>query len=307
MRTGGVRFWAVFDWNDLRYLAAIARSGSLTAAARELGVKHTTVGRRLEALEEALGTKLLVRGPDGVTLTDLAKEILPLVDEMAARADAIQRRVTSDDRIAGGVRVATTDTLGEFLLRELPSFHERHPELTIEILASSRSYDLLRGEADVALRVADVTSPELLVRKLGRTGWSLYASAAYVAKRGGIVDPDDLRGHDAVGFATTLRWPGALWLDERAQGIHFVLRANTMMTAVRAVAAGIGLSVLPCFLASIEPLLVRLTPRVLGSTPMMLLVPRDLARVPRVRAVLDWITGLVERDPALWSGEVADA
>ncbi|HTQ03622.1 MAG TPA: LysR family transcriptional regulator [Polyangiaceae bacterium] len=292
------------DWNDLRYLLAIARHGTLAGAARALGVEHTTVGRRLGSLETALEAKLFTRSPDGFALTPAGREIVPLAEAMERSATAIERRVSGEDtRVAGNVRLTTSEALSGYLVTQFSELRERHPELVVEILSGNRAYDLLRGEADLAVRVRETTEPELVARRIATAGWSLYASPSYVERKGAPADPEVLAGHDVVGFDQSLAFvPGALWLEEHAAGASVVLRGNSIVAALNAATFGVGIAVLPCFLADPETRLVRLTARVVGSRDVSLVVHPDLAKVARVRAVMDCVVAAFARDAALWSG-----
>jgi len=296
----------VLDWNDLRYLLAIARAGTLAGAARDLGVEHTTVGRRLSALEAALGARLFTRGPDGFTPTRAGREILPLAEQVAAAIEGIERRVLGEDtRVEGTVRVTTSEALSGYIVKQLGVLAERHPGLVVEILSGNRAFDLMRGEADIAVRIREVTEPDLIARTVASAGWSMYAGPAYVARKGSPSSPEDLRGHDVIGFDATMgAIPGALWLLEHGEGIAVVMRCNSIVAALNAAILGMGLTVLPCFLGDAEPALRRLTPRVIGSRDVFLVVHPDLARVARVRAVMQFMVETFERDASLWSGIV---
>jgi DNA-binding transcriptional LysR family regulator len=294
----------VVDWNDLRYLLAIARTGTLAGAARDLGVEHTTVGRRLNALESALGTRLFTRGPDGFTPTHAARDILPLAEEIAARVESIERRAGDDARVEGTVRLTTSEALGGYLVKQLVTLRERHPALLVEILSGNRAFDLMRGEADLAVRIRPTTEPDLLTRKIAVAGWALYGTPAYVARRGAPASAEDLRGHDVVTFDESMgAIPGALWLQKHGEGTSCVMRANSIVAAFNAVILGLGVSVLPCFMSDPEPALRRLAPQVLGGRDIFLVAHPDVARVARVRAVMDFVVESFERDAALWSGE----
>jgi DNA-binding transcriptional LysR family regulator len=296
----------VLDWNDLRYLLAIARAGTLAGAARDLGVEHTTVGRRLSALEAALGARLFTRGPDGFVPTRAGRDILPLAEGIAVSVEAIERRVLGEDaKVEGTVRLTTSEALSGYFVKQLGVLAERHPGLLLEILSGNRAFDLMRGEADVAVRIREVTEPDLVARKVASAGWTLYAAPAYVARKGAPSSPEDLRGHDIIGFDATMgAIPGALWLSEYGAGSNIVMRCNSIMAALNAAIVGMGLTVLPCFLGDPEKALRRLTPRVLGSRDVFLVAHPDLARIARVRAVMDFIVEAFERDAALWSGVV---
>jgi DNA-binding transcriptional LysR family regulator len=297
----------VLDWNDFRYFLAIARAGTLAGAARDLKVEHTTVGRRLAAIEQALGARLFTRGPDGFTLTRAGHEILPLAEEMAARVEGIVRRVSGEDeRVEGTVRLTTSEALSGYFVKNLSVLRERHPDLVVEILSGNRAFDLLRGEADLAVRIRPDFEPDLVARKVVRAAWSLYASTQFVEKKGAPTAPENLTGWDVIGFDTSLSAvPGALWLQEHASGARLVLRANSIIAALNATIVGMGIGVLPCFLGGQEPQLRRLTPMALGERDVSLVVHPDLARVARVRAVMDFIVETLTRDKAIWEGTVS--
>lgn len=204
----------VSEWGDFRYFLAIARAGSLTGAARELGVEHTTVGRRLSALEAVLGVRLFLRGPDGLTATEAGRGILPLVEEIATRFEAIERRVSgSDERIEGIVRLSVSEAVSGYFVKQFAALRERHPRLLVQMSSGNQACDLMRGEADLAIRAREVTEPDLLARKVVCAGWSLYAAPDYIARKGMPPSPEDLRGHDIIGFDDSLNnTPGGLWL-----------------------------------------------------------------------------------------------
>jgi DNA-binding transcriptional LysR family regulator len=295
----------VLDWNDLRYFLAIARVRTLVGAARELRVEHTTVGRRLSAIETALGARLFTRGPDGFALTEAGAEILPIAEEVAARVDRIERCASgADGRTEGTVRVTTSEALGGYVVGLLPGLRERHPRLVVEVLSGNRAFDLLRGEADLAIRVREDTEPGLVARTLVRSAWSLYASQSYRDRKGPLASAEDLREHDVVGFDASLAAsPGGQWLCAHAAGATVVLRANSIVAALNAAIFGMGIAALPCFVADSEGALLRVSPQVIGTRNVHLVVHPDLSRVGRVRAVMDYFVNVFERDAPLWRGE----
>jgi DNA-binding transcriptional LysR family regulator len=284
-----------FDWNDLRYFLAIHREGTLAGAARSRRVQHSTVGRRLEALEKALGAALFTRTPDGLILTEAGAEILALAEDAERALTAIERRVAgTDERLEGVVRVTTSEAFSGFLVRHLAELHQRRPGLIVEVLSGNRSLDLSRGEADIALRLAATTQPDLLCKHIGDTGWGLYASQSYVDRCGAPPSATDLSGHDVIAFDETMaNIPGALWLNDHAAGAHVILRGNSIVSVLNATVIGMGLAVLPCFLAEAEPTLRRLAPEILGSREIWLVFHPDVARIARVRRVIDFITEII--------------
>ena len=295
------------DWNDFRYFLAICRAGTLAGAARELGVEHTTVGRRLNALETALGARLFIRGPEGLVATAAARDMLPLAEEMAARVQAIERRVAGNDsRMEGTVRVAVSEALSGYLVKQSAALRTRHPGLMVEMLIGNHVSDLLRGEADLAVRARPVTEPDLVARKLVCAAWSLYASPGYVARRGALSAAEHLAGHDVIAYDDSLAaTPGGTWLNEHGQGANVTMRGNSVIAVLNAAICGMGVAIIPCFLGTPEPQLQRLTPQVVGRRDIFLVVHPDLARVARVRAVMDFIAELFERDLSLWTGGAA--
>jgi DNA-binding transcriptional LysR family regulator len=293
------------DWNDLRHFLAIARAGTLVGAARELGVEHTTVGRRLTALETALGTRLFTRGPSGFTLTDAGQQILGSVEAISEQVDSIRRRVSGgENRIAGTVRLTIPESGNVYFIQQLAGLRERHPELTVEIVSDNRALDLRRGEADLAVRFRDFNDPELIVKKLGHAGWSLYASEAYLEKRGPLKSIKDFRGHDVIGFDSSLSGiEGARWLQDNAgRDANIVLRGNSIAAVTTAAVHGLGIAPIPCFVAGLEPSLRRVAPELIGNREILVVVHPDLSKVARVRATIDYLVEIFLRDGALWSG-----
>ena len=280
------------------------RSGSSSGAARQLRVQHTTVGRRLAALEAGLGAKLFIRTPEGLSPTDAAGVIAPLAEEAERCFVAIERQVgRCDSRIEGKVRLTTSEAFSNYLIPHLALLQARHPDLAVEIDTSNNVLDLTRGEADVAVRAAPTTQGELVCRKVGDAGWSLYASQDYIARRGMPASPTELAGHDVIGFYGALaQTPGACWLAEHSKGAHVAMRGHSLVAIVNAAVAGIGLAMAPCFLAAAEPKLRRVTPQVLTTREIWLVFPPDAGRLARVRTVIDYVAEVLAADRALLSG-----
>jgi DNA-binding transcriptional LysR family regulator len=295
----------VFDWNDLRYLLAVANRGTLVGAAKDLGVKHTTVARRVAALEESLGAKLFQRGADKYTLTESGLEILEMAIELKAKAEAVERRVAgADARIAGVVRVTMPEPTAGYFLRQLPALRERHPELVADILADTRMYDVARGESDIAIRVNQAASGEadLLERKVGEAAFGFYASKSYFAGHGGpAASVDRLDQHDFIGYL-----PEASPVSERLRrtvpNARIVMRCNGFVQVFNAALAGFGVALLPCFLGDGEPYLARALPQIFRTGTTRVLVRADMARVPRIRAMFDFIVEVFTRDERLFDG-----
>jgi len=294
---------ADLDWDDLRYFLEAARAQTLAGAARKLGIEHTTIGRRLAALERALGAALVLRGPDGLRLTPLGERLLPI-------AEQIERTVHSLRDLAeqgvSRVRLAVPSGFARLFAAGLATLRAQHPDLMLEIVSGARIVDLEQSEADLAVRSAPVDGGDLIARRLCTSGWSLYAAPAYLERRAAPASLDDLSGHDLIGFHSSLsQLPAAQWLDERASPASVVLRSREMTDMVAAASSGLGLAVLPCVLADAEPGLVRLTPEVLATRALSLVYRREMRLSTAVSAVIDFVFDIIRANAALIEGTQA--
>lgn len=275
------------DWNDLRTFLAAARAGTLAGAARAVGVEHSTIGRRLSALEEALGVALITRAPAGIELTAAGAALVPLVEAMERTAGEIREAIAAR---VHRVRLATPSGFSRHLAPHLPAFQAAHPDVTIELLGGSRTVDLRRGEADLALRTVLTEDEDLIARKLTDMAWSMYAAEGYLARHGAPADPRQLAGHQVLGFESRLaEVPGARWLAEHGAGASVVMRCREMTDLTAACVAGLGIAVMPCAVADLEPALCRLTPEVLGSRPLYLVYRKEVRVSAPIAAVIDFL------------------
>lgn len=284
-----------FDWNDLRVFLAVARKGSTTAAAREIDTSPSTAARRITALEEALGVELFERRPDGYHLTEAGRALVPAAERMeAAAAEAADRLEALARGASGVVRLTTLDSAAtEWVLPILPRFHEVHPRVHVEVLTGDAKLDLLRGEADVALRFGPrPTETGLVVRRLRTIETALYCSRAYAAKRGVPADVAALNDHAVVrGSGYVDERPHHRWLAEHAPRAMIAHRSNTSIGIVEAVRRGLGIGSLATETSDQDPELVRLV----GVGPVFtadvwLLTTEDARKLAHVRALLDFMT-----------------
>lgn len=292
------------DWNDLRYFLAVCRQGTLVGAASSLRVRHSTVGRRVAALETALGASLFMHTPEGFRLTEAGSQIVPLAEEAERAVVAIERQVAGGDkRIDGTVRVTTSEAFSGFLVRHLPELRAQHQTLVVEVQSGNASVDLSRREADIAIRFVETKDPGLICKRICDAGWSLFASADYLARSQITSLPVDLHHKDIIGFDETMaRNPGAVWLREHNAGARIVIRCNSLISALNAAVGGMGIAVLPCFLAEAEPNLRRLTDEVVASRPIWVVFHPDVANIRRVRTVIDFISDIINRQAASFRG-----
>lgn len=293
------------DWESLRTVLAVARAKSLAGAARTLDLQHSTVFRRIEEVERRLGQPLFERNRGGWTANELGETAARAAQAMEdAALEAERQLLGADGRLAGTVRVATSELIGGYLLsRVVPPFLARHPTLEIEFDVSNRSVDLTRREADVAIR-ATRNPPETLVgRKLATMGYAVYAAPSLLP-RGKAPDLEQLPW---IGFDESLAHLNiARWFDRVLPNVRPRLRIDSLATMQRAAAEGAGAAVLPTFAASQDKGLVRLTDLVPDvSMDLWVLTHPDLRNNARVRALMEHLTasippeleGIVERGP----------
>jgi DNA-binding transcriptional LysR family regulator len=288
------------DWGDLRFFLELVRTGSLTSAARRLRVDRNTVARRVAALEVALGLTLFERGPQGWTRTAAGEELAGLASRVEENVLTLARRADAADRdLAGTVRLTTaTHVCAALLVPALPSLRARHPGLTLEVAVDQRLFDLTRREADLALRLGRPREAGLVMRKLGDVAYGFYAARGRPAARRGAVD----LGRDAfVGLDDSLASaPQERWLTRVAPGRKLVFRCNSSLSLLSAARSGAGVVLLPCFLAGTDPTLERLEGPVPPPHELWAVFHADLGRIPRVRAVIDWVAEVVaQARPAL--------
>lgn len=295
------------DWNDFRLMLAIAEGGTLMAAARRLGVVQSTAFRQLNAIERRLGVRLFERGMGAYSPSAAGRRVIAAAERMAEAADEAERGVTGlDARLAGTVRVTTTDSVAEALLaRPVAAFLAAHPALTVSVTVENRVVALARREADLALRAQRVTEPDLIGRRLSGIAWTVYAARPYLAERGAPRPPAAFAEHALIGWDEAAAGAPALtWLERIAGNKVPAYRANSIVAQLRAAEAGIGLALLPCFLGDPSPALERvLPPPAELMRELWIATHRDLQRTARVRAFMTFVGGALARERGLLEGK----
>ena len=287
------------DWDDLRFFAELARTGSLSAAARALRVDHSTVARRVASLEEALGIRLFDRLPRGYVLTPEGEPLREQVERLEEDVFALQRMVRGrGPALSGTVRVSAPPAFASlFLAPRLGLLRERHPEIELELSGSNISVSLTRREADVALRLARPEGSSLVTRKAATSAYGFFASRAHMAER-----HTDTMGH--LGFDESLEdVPQQTWLRDHARGRPLVFRANDLVSLLSATRAGLGVAVLPYFATGNDPDLVCLEREGVPGRDIWLVVHEDVRRSPRVRAVMDVLIEIMAQERGLLTGD----
>lgn len=276
------------QWDDVRYFLALARLGSLSAASRSLDVEHSTVARRVEALERALGLRLFDRLPRGWTLTTEGEALVVQAKGLEDQAIAFSRAALGVASLAGTVRISAPPmTASHFLAPRLATLREAWPDIDLELIGESRDANLAHGEVDLALRLARPTAPGLAARAVGRMGSGLYASPAHAAR--------PPQAWVFLGYDRSLgQVPQQRWLEGIAAGRRFVLRSNDLAVLYQACRAGLGIAALPHFLAMPDAALVAV-PCDDAPPPrsLWLVVHPDVRRSPRVRAVADSLAEII--------------
>lgn len=282
------------SWDDLRVFLAVHRRSSHAAAGRELGVDATTIGRRLGALERSLGARLFDRTPSGLAPTEAGAALFARAERIEAEVLASEREIRGTDaRLTGAVRVTAGDGLVHYVLvPALAELRRTHPGISVELRADTRSLDLSRREADVAVRLSRPREPSLVARRLGAMRFGLYAGRAYLARRGAPRTAGDLADHDFVGFEASLDdLPQVRWLRRAVPAVRWAVRASTTTAQVLACAEGLGVALLPTFAAA-DARLVPLLPRLAcPSREAWIVVHEDVRRNARVEAVIAWLAG----------------
>lgn len=275
------------DWDDVRYLLALQRRGSLAGAARALRVDETTVGRRLTALEESLGARLFDRRASGHRLTAAGLRACTFGESMEEAIERLERELGGRDTgVEGTVRITAPGGMVPLLAGALSALQTEHPRLQLELLVDTASLDLTRREADIAIRVARPPQASLVSRRVVQVVWALFASEGYLRRRG--APSGDFRNHEIVGFtAPLLQSLGAVWFAKHANAARVPVRVNNVQAAFDLAAEGMGIAAGPTFMAR-DPRLSRLpSPRDVGTSPMYLVVHRDVTNTPRIRATVD--------------------
>lgn len=282
------------QWDDIRYFLELARVGSLAGAARKLSVEHSTVARRVEALEQSLEVRLFDRLPKGWSLTPegeaLAKQAMRLDDE----AQAFSRAAVGVSSLRGAVRISAPPVLASHLLvPRLAGIRSQWMNIDLEVIGESREANLARGEADLAIRMSRPTAPGLVARCIGEMGYGLYAANGYTDR--------PQTECEFLGYDEDLsQVPQQRWLNQIAGSRRFALRSNDLAALLNGARAGLGIAALPCFLAADDPTLSLLPDHTCPTVRQLWLVMHpDVKRSPRVRLIADLLVNLVNTTPGL--------
>ena len=293
---------ARMDWDHLRFFLELARSGTLQSAARRLAVDHTTVARRIQALEKQVGAPLFTREALGHRLTEAGRALQPQVEAMAAAFLRIESAApASREGLSGVVRIGATEGLGTIVLApRLALFARRHPKLVVDLLALPRLLHLSRREADIVISLERPARGPVVVTKLTDYTLRLYAAEAYLAAHPPIASREDLRGHSFISYVDDLLFSKELhYLDELWRPDAFALRSTSILAQHAAVAAGAGIAVLPAFVAGRDPSLRAVLPDQASFTrTFWMSMPEETQPTARLQAAWSFLreTVAAQRD-----------
>lgn len=281
----------MFDWQDLRFFLAVAQAGTLSGAARAMGVDHATVSRRLSMLEDKLKVRLVDRQPRACQLTLLGQQVARLATQMESNAFAVERVTRAAQLpLEGKVSVSAPPVLAtNFLAKQLFLFRQRYPDIQLSIASQVQTVSLSRREADIAVRLFRPTESSNVARKIGVMPFSLYASKDYehakAPERWQFIAYDEFYAEMAH----------QKWLTDVAQGRRIVSEVSDITSQTIAARTGIGVAGLPRFIGDNDPELQRLS---FNGSPfsreIWLIVHEDLRHTPQIRAVMDFIVDAVE-------------
>ena len=291
-------------WDLYRSLLFVLETGSLSAAARELGLTQPTIGRHVETLENLLGQQLFTRSPQGLLPTEAALALRPFAEVMAATSAALLRAATeSGDRIGGTVRISASEVVGvEILPSILAGLHERYPDLVIELSTTDTIEDILHRQADVAVRMAPPSQDALVARRIGSIPLGLHAHRRYVARHGMPDSMEALAHHSFVGFDRHTAYVRAMAARYPIlSSLRYVFRADSNLAQLAAIRAGLGIGMCQIGLVRDNPDIVRLMPDFQLPLETWVAMHEDLKSSRRCRVVFDaLVEGLLaySADPA---------
>ncbi|MGY4572654.1 LysR family transcriptional regulator [Bradyrhizobium pachyrhizi] len=269
------------DWENLKSFAALARNGTLSAAARLLAVEHATIARRIAALEQELGLRLVDRRGRQLLLTAAGKRVASLVGPMDAQAQAIERTASGERaEVSGEVTISATPVLAATMLAEpIVDLRRSHPRLTIRVLAETRYSSLNQREADIAVRFSRPIEGDLTASKVGAVTFHLYGSRAYL-------ETTSASDWTFIGYDEVLEGAAQQAALRRVAGDKpLALRSSTLELQVALVRAGGGVAALPDFIAARDPVLARARREKIAQRDVWLVFHTDLKRSAPVRTV----------------------
>ncbi len=282
----------MIDWDDIRFFLAVARKGSITGAARDLGVNHSTVSRRIAGFEESMGTRLFDRVSSGYTLTPSGHDMVPSAQRMEEEALSLDRQLFGrDEELNGTLKVSVAGPFASlFFMDQIHQFLDKYPSIDLNLDVSNSLANLHAREVDVALRASNDPPDTLVGRRLGRMAAALYGPKDYVAP-GELGAKPEAQAPLTINYANNIRdWQQQGWFLEVYPHAKQRMVTQSPETIQKAIQAGMGIGMLPCFMGDMDPSLRRLPPYRLESMyDLWLLTHADLRKTARVRAFINFL------------------
>lgn len=281
------------DWNGLKVFLAIAESGSLTAAARKLKISQPTLSRKLVLLEESLDSQLFQRLPRGLVLTEAGESIMQGVEQMAQQVLDVEKKLTGQNlRLEGTVRLTTTEYIGNFwVTNDLQDFRDLYPGISVNLQVNMQVINLVRREADIAIRLGRPDQPDLIAKKLGSFYSTLGASKSYLKKHGRPEKLEDLKDHYAIGFSPDM--PQNIYAQKFLTHFHkenILFTSNSLNTTYEAINQGLGIGIMPNIAAVKYPdIEYLLTEDNFMEFEVWLVTHADIQHNARIRALYDFL------------------
>lgn len=292
------------DWNDLRYVKAIADYGSVAEASKKLDVHQSTVFRKLNAIEKNLGVRLFERLPNGYVKTAAGEDVIQAAERIEADISALNRRISGQDmRPSGKIRVTMTDVFVKFLAPCLADFRLAYPEIEIEILVSRDVLNLTKRDADLAIRMTKKPLETLVGRRISRVAVAVYGAKKYLNNHHNL---SHLNQHNwIITDEGTIDSATVRWLKQNVSDLKCQYRFNTCMGILAGVQEDLGLGLLPCYLGDSDPNLARVSlPIPELEKQLWILTHEDLRYVTRIRTFIDFFASFLARKIELIEGKI---
>ncbi|CAN7754499.1 LysR family transcriptional regulator [Caballeronia sp. LjRoot34] len=295
-----------FDWDSLQAFLAVARAGRLTVAAQQMGVDHSTLSRRVASLEASIGVQLFERRSVGFLLTPEGERLMTDAEAMESLALRINARLGDPSAgLTGTVRIGTPEGFGTyFLAPRLAKLTAMHPDLEIELVANPRMFSLSKREADIAVTMTRPSQGRVYAHPLNDYSLGVYAAPQYLDTHAPIATFQDIFNHPWIGYVEDLMWSAELdYLSQISTSLTPSVRISNVISQAAAVSGGAGIGVLPCFIARIDPTLVRILPDEISlSRSYWLVTHADSHDVARVKLIADFIRAECSASGLFWVG-----
>lgn len=299
------------DWDDLRYFLEVARTQRVSVAAQRLGVDHTTVSRRVRALEQALGTLLFDKSRNaGFVLTPEGQQLQVYAEQMEGTLQSACEQVAGwGQTLSGHVRIGSTEAFGTYFLTPLLSrFQQQYPLIQLDILPVPRFVSLSKREADLAITIERPRRGPYVCSKLCDYRLQLYATPAYLAAHGAVSRSSDLKGRRFISYVDELTFSKELrYLEDVVPGSDVVLRSTSVIAQYQAALQGEALAILPCFMAAQDPRLVPLlVDEVAVTRSFWIYCHEELRTLKRITTLWDYLRDAAQRNQALLQGKAGE-